>query len=175
MTEIFSKRTLKPFVVHRRAPPQDLFWTYLPTEIRQETHVRKRHRMCFRDNEPNREILKTFFFLLNRENSWKLSKLERLGMWSKVWSVIQTLRGSFSAVSKPIFATKYSLESSWRDLSDWYSFAPLHSQNFSKLSSNCLQILQTFPRKGPKLAKVCSFKWDFHRDFRRFSWKFLGR
>ena len=28
----------------------------------------------------------------------------------------QTLQGSFSAVSKPIFATKYSLESSRRDL-----------------------------------------------------------
>ena len=28
----------------------------------------------------------------------------------------QTLQGSFSAVSKPIFATKYSFESSRRDL-----------------------------------------------------------
>ena len=39
-----------------------------------------------------------------------------LGVWSKVWSVIRTLSGSFSAVSKPIFASKYSLESSRRDL-----------------------------------------------------------
>ena len=28
----------------------------------------------------------------------------------------QTLGGSFSAVSNPIFTTKYALESAWRDL-----------------------------------------------------------
>lgn len=51
-----------------------------------------------------------------------------------------TLRGSFSSVSMPMFATKYSLECSWRDLSDliriWdlHHFATLQSQIFSKLS-----------------------------------------
>ena len=60
-------------------------------------------------------------------------------MWSKVWSVIQTLRGSFSAVSKPIFAIKYSLESSRRDLQDLHSFAPLRSQNFGKKPSDFLR------------------------------------
>ena len=34
------------------------------------------------------------------------------------WIFLQTLRGSFSAVSMPIFASKYSLESSRRDLQD---------------------------------------------------------
>ena len=48
---------------------------------------------------------------------------------------LQTLRGSFSAVSTPIFASKYSLESSWRDLQDLHTFAPLRSQNFSQKSS----------------------------------------
>jgi len=43
-----------------------------------------------------------------------------------------TLRGSFSAVSTPIFSSKYSLESSWRDLQDLHAFALLRSQYFSK-------------------------------------------
>ena len=34
----------------------------------------------------------------------------------------QTLRGSFSAVSTPIFASKRSLESSWRNLQDLHSW-----------------------------------------------------
>ena len=54
------------------------------------------------------------------------------------WIFFQTLRGSFSAVSTPIFASKYSLESSWRDLQDLqdlHTFAPLRFQNFSQKSS----------------------------------------
>ena len=47
----------------------------------------------------------------------------------------QTLRGSFSAVSKPNFASKYSLESSWRDLEDLHVFAPLRPQYFINFSS----------------------------------------
>ena len=56
----------------------------------------------------------------------------------------QTLMDSFSAVSTPNFASKYSLESSWRDLQDlhlWsfmrllHTFAPLRFQNFSQKSS----------------------------------------
>ena len=47
--------------------------------------------------------------------------------WSEYWIEFspQTSRGSFSAVSTPIFASKYSLESSWRDLQDSHTFAPL--------------------------------------------------
>ena len=41
---------------------------------------------------------------------WKLNPWRLLKSWK--------LYGSFSAVSKPIFASKYSLESSWRDLQD---------------------------------------------------------
>ena len=50
----------------------------------------------------------------------------------------QTLQGPFSAVSKPIFARKYSLESSWRDLHDLHAFAPLRPQYFRKFSSRIL-------------------------------------
>ena len=42
---------------------------------------------------------------------------------------------SFSTVSKPMFARKYSLESSWRDLQGLHAFAPLRPQYFSKTSS----------------------------------------
>ena len=45
----------------------------------------------------------------------------------------QTLEGSFSAVSKPIFATKYSLESSRRDLHNTILCTALQSQFFVKI------------------------------------------
>ena len=61
---------------------------------------------------------------------------------------LQILRGSFSAVSKPNFASKYSFESSWRDLQDLHAFAPLRPQYFRKFSSNFFaffgKILQKF-------------------------------
>jgi len=57
---------------------------------------------------------------------------------SQGWRIKRTLRGSFSAVSKPKFATKYSLDSSWRDLQDLHAFAPLRPHYFSKNSPKCL-------------------------------------
>ena len=50
----------------------------------------------------------------------------------------KTLADSLSAVSKPNFLTRYSLESSWRDLSDVHSFAPLGRQKINKFSSRSL-------------------------------------
>ena len=47
----------------------------------------------------------------------------------------QTLGGSLSAVSKPNFARKYSLESSRRDLHHALLCTVLQSQNFSQKSS----------------------------------------
>ena len=52
----------------------------------------------------------------------------------------QTLGGSFSALSRPIFATKYSFCSIFRDLQDLRTFAPLQIQNFSKNRPQFLQI-----------------------------------
>ena len=40
----------------------------------------------------------------------------------------QTVQGSFSAVSAPIFATKYSFWSVFRDPQDCHTFAPLEIQ-----------------------------------------------
>ena len=53
----------------------------------------------------------------------------------------ETLEGSFSAVSTPMFATKYSFCSIFRDLQDLHSFALLRIQKFRKSSSNDLQFL----------------------------------
>ena len=44
------------------------------------------------------------------------------------------LAGSFSAVSKPNFATKYAFDSIFQALQDLHPFAPLQSQNFRKKS-----------------------------------------
>ena len=49
-----------------------------------------------------------------------------------------------SAVSKPIFATKYSFCSIFRDLQDYHSFAPLPIQDFSKFSSESFCNFQNF-------------------------------
>ena len=46
----------------------------------------------------------------------------------------QTLEGSFSSASKPIFAPKYAFCSIFRELQDLQSFAPIQFQNFSKIS-----------------------------------------
>ena len=55
----------------------------------------------------------------------------------------QSRKGSFSPVSTPNFASKYSLESSWRELQDAHAFAPLRSQYFRKCSSNFFKILHS--------------------------------
>ena len=43
----------------------------------------------------------------------------------------QTLEGSFSAVSTPIFASKYAFFSIFRDVQDSYTFAPLRHSKFA--------------------------------------------
>jgi hypothetical protein len=53
---------------------------------------------------------------------------------------VQALEGSFSAVSTPIFASKYSFCSIFRDLQDLQSFAPLQVQNLTKKFDQLFQI-----------------------------------
>ena len=59
----------------------------------------------------------------------------------------QTLQGSFSSVSTPNFATKYALESSWRDLQDLHAFAPLRPQYFRKFRQTFSHLLVNFLTK----------------------------
>ena len=76
----------------------------------------------------------------------------------------ETSRGAFSAVPKPIFASKYSLESSWRDLQDLHSFAPLRPENVSEFSSRIVLIFQRFSRKSTGYQQCSS---EFHRLTRK--------
>ena len=91
---------------------------------------------------------------------WKLNPWRLLKLWQ--------LNGSFSAVSKPIFASKYSFESSWRDLQDLHAFAPLSIKKISQISSNFFALLQFyfqswfFCDSGPTFT-------NFHDFFRNFS------
>ena len=70
----------------------------------------------------------------------------------------QTLQGSFSAVSTPIFASKYALESSRRDLHNALLCTVLNAQNFRQKS---LKILLIF---SPNFANFDKF-WQFFGDF----------
>ena len=86
--------------------------------------------------------------------------------------------GSFSAVSKPIFASKYAFFSIFRALQDSQTFAPLHTQNFqifckfSQIFANfrwIFEILQNLP-------KYVFFRRYFHGIFselRKILEKFL--
>ena len=47
--------------------------------------------------------------------------------------------GSFSAVSKPTFASKYAFFSIFRDLQDSHAFAPFQVKKFSNISSKFRQ------------------------------------
>ena len=102
-------------------------------------------------------------------------KIKSLG-GVNMWKLNQTLRGPFSAVSKPNFASKYSLESSWRDLQDLHAFAPLRPQYFSKFSSNFLAFSKLDMLKSSIFSNFVVIFADFHEiwsDFLRFSWETL--
>ena len=59
----------------------------------------------------------------------------------------QTLEGSFSAVSKQNFATKYSFCSVFRDLQDFQSFAPIEiEKNSEKYRRTFSDVCQNFAK-----------------------------
>ena len=78
----------------------------------------------------------------------------------------QTLEGSFSAVSTPIFTSKYSFCSVFRDLQDYHTFAPLEAQNLRKFLSNVFIFLLKFQQKS-------RFFSNFRRILHQFQWKFF--
>ena len=77
----------------------------------------------------------------------------------------QTLQGSFSSVSTPNFASKYSLESSWRDLQDLHAFAPLRPQYFRNFSS---KIFAFFGKKKKKFVMFEFFSLIFAQILMKF-------
>ena len=67
------------------------------------------------------------------------------------------LAGSFSAVSKRIFAIKYAFGSIFQALQDLHSFAPLQSQNFRKNRFEKTAIFVKFQQKVANVAKFAKF------------------
>ena len=72
----------------------------------------------------------------------------------------KTLEGSFSAVSTPIFASKYSFCSVFRDLQDCHTFAPVETQTFRKFLSNFF-ILVFFAGGGDEWIQKTQWKEDY--------------
>ena len=83
----------------------------------------------------------------------------------------QTLQSSFSAVSKPIFATKYSLESSRRDLQNALLCTALESQfffqNFAKILPKFVDIFLIFADFAKILLHFDEISPKFHWNFTR--------
>ena len=82
----------------------------------------------------------------------------------------QTLEGSFSSVSRPIFAIKVSFFSIFRDLQDSHTFAPLGTQNPRK--KNCQIFFRFFNQNLQKIAifqqissNFASIRMKFSRNF----------
>ena len=97
--------------------------------------------------------------------SWKVRYRTFLWFFSQMSKLYRAR--SFSSVSTPNFARKYSLESSWRDLQDLHAFAPLRPQYFRIFSSNFFAFFDK------NLQKFVIFEF-FHWFLLKFWWKFVG-
>ena len=93
----------------------------------------------------NARCISTFFLTFNFSNFWLLV------IWSNFW---QIWRSSFSAVSTPIFASKYSFESSWRNLQDLHAFC---TAQHSKCQLTSVKLLRIFS----------ILFWKFHWFFQK--------
>ena len=73
------------------------------------------------------------------------------------------LAGSFSAVSKRIFARKYAFDSIFQALQDLHTSAPLQSQNFSKNRFEKSVIFVKIQQKFCKCRKICKILPNFKK------------
>ena len=78
------------------------------------------------------------------------------------WLAGQTLEGSFSSVSKPIFASKYSFFCIFRDLQDFHTFAPFQTQ-ILQIFAPFRKILWIFAKFLEFLLNFAIFRRKFHR------------
>ena len=110
----------------------------------------RRSVLCRSRRELSNDYLLAKFGFDTEENEpskvWSFS-LKDTESYSDFSVKSQTLEGSFSSVSRPIFATKYSFFSILRDLQDLHTFAPLQIQNVRKNSSNFFIFLFGFLQK----------------------------
>ena len=110
--------------------------------------------------QPRTSLLKIWLGVFCRRASSALSCAASIG---------QTLEGSFSAVSTPIFATKYSFCSIFRDLQNELAEFSKFGKNFRKKLENCKKSESHFDNlvdleKSFKNAA----KWVFGRKNRRW-------
>ena len=85
--------------------------------------------------------------------------------WVSLACFRQTLESSFSAVSTPIFASKYAFFSIFRDLQDLQSFAPLQTKKIQKISSTFLVIFAKFEGFFANSCQNSSFLCRFFSEF----------
>ena len=74
---------------------------------------------------------------------------------------------ALSAVSTPIFTTKYSFCSVFRNLQNFHSFAPLKTRNFSKIPSNFVENMTEF-YKFSKFCKIPKNSAKFRIQLMKF-------
>ena len=88
-------------------------------------------------------------------------RLEMTGA-TPVWDphFIETLEGSFSAVSTPLIARNGAFCSIFRDLPDLHTFAPLKLEKFNILVSKFHDLFNHF---SSKFAKCSTMFAQFHR------------
>ena len=119
---------------HQRPRPDRVFPAEGATRFMQGSGTSRKHEV-----DRQAYVCSVFFWLL--ANFW------------------QTLRGPFSAVSTPKFASKYSFESSWRDLQDLLTFAPFESnrRTMKSASGKCPLRLQKFGQMSSNIFAFLQF------------------
>ena len=93
----------------------------------------------------------------------KLAKLTKFAKFRNNHFAIPCtfLAGSFSAVSKPIFARKYAFDSIFQALQDLHTFAPLQSQILGKNRFEKSAIFVKFQQKCCQCCKICKILSNF--------------
>ena len=127
-------------------------------------------RTGFDENSSEFQFFFFFSFFFARTCSWRRTSGLRVTRWPPAlpfWTPYfrETLAGSFSSVSKPIFATKVSFCSIFRDLQDLHSFAPVETQNFYK---NSYENLLIFSKKSTFFIKFIVFRTGFDENSLEF-------
>ena len=128
--------------------------------------VCKRQLLPFRERLPLQPPLGTlarrnpFFFFRHRAKKKRCDEKKSCEKFHQNFR--KTSRGSFSAVSTPIFASKYSFESSRGDLHNALLCTVLQSQNFSQKSSTFFRdgIIE-FPIFFIFFVEFCIFSANF--------------
>ena len=91
--------------------------------------------------------------------------IEPLSDFSAKWANSLTLWGSFSSVSTPNFARKYSLESSWRVLQDLHIFCTAQTSTIPAKFVKLFSLFSNLFCKKTYLQEICHFMLNFDEPF----------